>query len=165
MNRVESTAIIERGALLGNNCYIGHFTVIRPDVFIDDYSEIRAHCFVAQGARIGKHVHVMQFSNICRNCIIEDKVFIGMGLITTNTRKIAYLRDYDDICEAPYIEYGVRIGAHVTILPGVRVANNCLIGAGSVLTKSTEPYGIYIGVPAKRVGDVPDDQILKETSS
>ncbi|MBR1536811.1 MAG: hypothetical protein IJ630_07725 [Treponema sp.] len=43
------------------------------------------------------------------------------------------------------------IGANVTILDGVTVASGCVLAAGSVVTKSTEPNGVYAGVPARRI--------------
>ena len=51
------------------------------------------------------------------------------------------------------IEKDVWIGANVTILKGVTVAEGCVIGGGCVLTKSTHPYGIYVGVPGRRVSE------------
>ena len=160
MTRIESTAIIEPGAIIGENCYIGHFTVIRPGVVIGDYSEIRAHCFVAANAKIGSYTNVNQFTNICRDTIIEDYVFIGPGVIMTNTKKIAFRRDYDDISQAPYIERGARIGGGVTICPGVRIGENVVVGAGSVITKSLEPRYIYYGNPIKTIRPVPEEEIL-----
>jgi len=157
---IERTAIIESGAEIGEGCYIGHYAVIRPGVMIGNNSQVRAHCFIAEGAIIGEHTQVMQFSNICRGCIIENYVFVGMGCMTTNTRKIAYKRKYKDIAEPPIIRYGARIGARVTILPGVEIASNCLIGAGSVVTKTTFSRRIYIGSPAVDVGRVPDEEML-----
>jgi len=49
------------------------------------------------------------------------------------------------------IEDDVWIGANCTILDGVRIAKGCIIGAGSVVSKSTEPFGIYAGVPARLI--------------
>lgn len=51
------------------------------------------------------------------------------------------------------IKDNVWIGANVTILDGVIVESGCILAAGAVLTKSTEPNGIYAGVPAKRIKD------------
>jgi len=164
MKIIEYTAIIEEGAIIGENCYIGHYTVIRPGAIIGDHSHVRAHCFIAADAEIGKYVQVMQFSNICRNCIIEDKVFVGMGCMTTNTRNIAYLRDYEDVNTPPRICYGSRIGAGVKILPGITIGENCLIGAGSVVTHNTKPRKVYVGVPARYIGEVREEEILKWTS-
>lgn len=160
--RIESTAIVEDGAILGVDCYIGHFAVIRPRAIIGDRSHVRAHCFIAAEAEIGKDTQIMQFSNICRNAVVEDKVFVGMRCMTTNTRTIAYQREYEDINTPPRICYGARIGASVVILPGVTIGENCFIGSGSVVTKDTEPGYIYIGVPAKKIKRVPPEEILKK---
>jgi len=51
------------------------------------------------------------------------------------------------------IEDDVWIGVNCIILDGVKIAKGCVIGGGSVVTKSTEPYGIYVGNPAKKIGE------------
>jgi len=157
---VERTAIIESGAEIGEGCYIGHYAVIRPGVKIGNHSQIRAHCFIAADAIIGEHTQIMQFSNICRECYIGNYVFVGMGCMTTNTKIIAYKRDYKDIAEPPIIRYGARIGARVTILPGVDIASNTLIGAGSLVSKSTMAGRMYMGHPAKDIGKVPKGELI-----
>ena len=91
---------------------------------------------------------------------IKGKVVIGPGLsIITGDHKIDIVGKYmaditvnekdkeDD--QDVTIEKDVWIGSKVTILKGVTIAEGCVIGGGAVVTKSTEPYGIYIGVPAK----------------
>ncbi len=93
---------------------------------------------------------------------IEDKVIIGPGLtIITGDHKInkigKYMADITVKEKDPendqdvVIKKDVWIGSNVTILKGVTVAEGCVIGGGTVLTKSTEPYGIYVGVPGKKV--------------
>lgn len=49
---------------------------------------------------------------------------------------------------------GCWIGCNVTILPGVTIANGCVIGAGATVVKNTEPNGLYVGIPAKRIRDL-----------
>lgn len=91
---------------------------------------------------------------------IKEKVIIGPGLsIITGDHKIDIVGKYmadvtinekdkeDD--QDVTIEKDVWIGSNVTILKGVTIAEGCVIGGGAVVTKSTEPYGIYVGVPAK----------------
>lgn len=56
------------------------------------------------------------------------------------------------------IEDGCWIGANVTIMPGVRIGKGCIIGAGSLVTKSTEPDCIYIGAPAKKLRELKSQQ-------
>jgi acetyltransferase-like isoleucine patch superfamily enzyme len=162
MTRIESTAIIERDVRIGNYCYIGHFVFIRPDVVIGDYSQIRAHVVIAAKAKIGNGTNINQFTNICRDTIIEDCVFVGPGVIMTNTKKIAFRRQYNDISQAPYIEYGAMIGGGTTICPGVRIGRNSSIGAGSVVTKDTEPGWLYYGCPARKIRMLTEEEILGE---
>ena len=47
----------------------------------------------------------------------------------------------------------VWIASNAAVLPGVTVAKGCVIGAGTVVTKSTEPYSVYLGSPARRIGE------------
>jgi len=158
--RISELALIADSSTIGDNCFVGPFTVIRPHVTIGNNSEIRAQVFVAEGARIGNHVKILQLSNIVKYGVVEDCVFMGVGTILTNTKVIAHMRDYEDICEPPVIRFGARIGAGVRILPGVDVARNSSIGTGAVVTKSTVENGLYVGVPARLVGEVPIEQRL-----
>jgi UDP-2-acetamido-3-amino-2,3-dideoxy-glucuronate N-acetyltransferase len=160
MTKIESTAIIEENVKIGKDCYIGHFTIIRPGVVIGDNSEIRAHCFIAPNAKIGNNTNIYQYSNICQDAIIEDCVYIGPKVLFTNTRKIAFNRNYDFICTPPYVEYGVRIGGGVVLCPNVRLRKNCMIGAGAVVTKDTEEGWMYVGNPAKKIRLVNQEELI-----
>lgn len=104
---------------------------------------------------------------------IKDKVIVGPGLsIITGDHKIDIVGKYmadvtvdekdkeDD--QDVTIEKDVWIGSNVTILKGVTIAEGCVIGGGAVVTKSTEPYGIYVGVPAKYCRNRFSEEELKE---
>ena len=58
---------------------------------------------------------------------------------------------FEDVTEPIIIENDVWIGSGAILLPGITVANGTIIGAGSVVTKSTEPYGVYVGNPARLI--------------
>lgn len=88
---------------------------------------------------------------------IGNNVYIGMNCTFTcvshemgNEKQRAGINKYKDIV----IENGAWIGASVTILQGVNIAKGCVVAAGAVVTKSTEPNGLYAGVPAKRIKDL-----------
>lgn len=160
MTKIESTAVIEDGATIGENCYVGHFTLIRKGVIIGNNTQIRSHCYIGEDVVVGDRVLIRPFTDLCKSTVVEDKVFIGMGCMTSNTRKIAYLRNYTDINTPVRFCYGSRIGVGVTVLPGVIIGENSLIGAGSVVTKHTKARGMYIGAPAKYIKDVSEDEII-----
>lgn len=146
--------VIEENVLVGNNVLIESYSIIRPGVIIGDNTEIRPFCFIAEGARIGRKVKIFQYVNICKDAIIEDCVYIGPKTILTNTRKIAHLRKYRPEIDPPKICYGARIGTNVTILPGITIGRNALVGAGSVVTKDIPDLAVAIGSPARIVGEV-----------
>ena len=87
---------------------------------------------------------------------IGDDVSIAHGatvMATTHTfgDKEVMIRDQEVVSEPVVIESNVWIGAKASVLSGVTVKSGCVIGAGAVVTKSTEPNGVYGGVPAKRI--------------
>lgn len=161
---IQEGAIIEEGVSIGHGCFIGHYSIIRKDVTVGDNSEIRQLCFIAQGVTIGSGVKIFQLSNISKGSIIEDRAYIGANVLFTNTNKISHGRHYDPAIEGIYIEYGARIASGVSILPGVRIGREALIGLGSVVTKDCDPFWIYFGNPAEKVKPVPEEERLNYES-
>ena len=91
--------------------------------------------------------------------VLEENVHLGSDVrVITGTHLVAdtpLFRCGEHKTAPVKIQRGSWVGSGVTILPGVTVATGCVIGAGSLLTKSTRPNGIYIGSPAKRLRDLP----------
>jgi UDP-2-acetamido-3-amino-2,3-dideoxy-glucuronate N-acetyltransferase len=151
-------AYISTKVTIGRNCFIGYNTVIRPNVIIGDNSHVRSLVFVAENVSIGKNCKIIQFSNLCKNLVLEDDVFLGTGVLTYDTKKISHMRNYKPIGEPPYICRGSRVGSGVRINPGVTIMEGSMIDAASVVTKDTEPYGKYRGFPAIKIGEVPENE-------
>ena len=141
--------IISEKAKIGKDCWIGNFVHIRPYVTIGERSEIRDHVFIGPHVTIGKNTRVYQFANIGGWATIGDNVFFGGGSITTSDKEICY-PDKEGFKPDPVIvKDNVKIGFGVILLPGVVLAEGCRIGAGAVVTKSTEKGKTYVGNPAK----------------
>jgi len=150
--------IIEKNVKIGNNVFIGHYTHIRPNVVIGDDSEIRAFCTLAGDNTIGKKVKIFQYSNISKGTIIEDRAYIGAKVLTTNTRRIAHLRDYKPNLQGVHICYGARIGSGSKILPGITIGKNASIGLGAIVTKDVAENAIVYGDPGTYRGEVPEEE-------
>lgn len=141
-------------------------------VHIAEKSDIKGN----KNIYIGYDVAIGPRSLLCTtdaNIFIKDKVIIGPGLsVITGNHRVDVVGKYmadvtidekgKDDDQDVIIEKDVWIGANVTILKGVTVAEGCVIGGGTVLTKSTEPYGIYAGVPGRRIRERFTEQELVE---
>lgn len=152
---IENTAIIEDDVVIGDNCYIGHYAILRPGTVIGDNSEVRSHCFLAGDVKVGNNVKIFQFSNIGKGSIIEDDVYIGVRVLFTNTRKIAWRRDYEAELKPPYVKRGARIASGAILMPGVIIGEDSLVGAGALVDKNIPDRQIWFGVPARKKGEVP----------
>lgn len=117
---------------------------IGDDTFIGPFVEIQ------RGARIGKRGKIQSHSFICDLVHIGDDCFIGHGVMFVNDTFVTGgpAKGRRELWRATIIGNDVSIGSNSTIMP-VRICNNVVIGAGSVVTKDIEKPGIYLGNPAK----------------
>lgn len=130
---------------------------------IDDHVIVKPHCFFQAGSiTIGKDSFINRYCtfqdsghnsnfNIGKNVFIGPNcVFLGSSHEIGNSNRRAMKTYGGDIT----IEDGCWLGGCVTVLPGVTIKKGCVIGAGAVVVKDTEPNGLYGGVPAKRTKDL-----------
>jgi len=121
----------DKHALIYEGAEIGENTWIGPFTFIDANVKIGKNCSIAIGAQVLSHDTSLYHATMGKEPKIEKKTII------------------EDYC---------AIGANAVILPGVTIGHNSIVGAGSVVTKSVEPYTIVAGNPAKKIGAVKDEK-------
>jgi UDP-2-acetamido-3-amino-2,3-dideoxy-glucuronate N-acetyltransferase len=126
------------GCTIGNNSKVGAFVEIQKGSFIGENCKISSHTFICEG------VH------------IEDNVFIGHGVMFTNdlfprsTNQDGSPQTESDwkVIET-FVKRGASIGSNATILCGITIGENALVGAGAVVTKNVPPNTVVAGSPAK----------------
>jgi len=123
---------------------------------IGDNSKIGAFVEIQKNARIGANVKVSSHTFICEGVTIEDDVFVGHNVSFINdkfprsTNEGGALQTEEDWVVVPtVVRKGASIGTSVTILCGVTIGENAVVGAGSVVTKDVPPNAVVAGVPAK----------------
>ncbi len=123
---------------------------------IADNSKIGAFVEIQKGVKIGKNVKVSTHTFICEGVTIEDNVFIGHNVSFINdkmpcaTNPAGTLQNESDWRVVPtLVKQGASIGTSATIMCGVTIGENSIIGAGSVVTKDIPPNVIAAGVPAR----------------
>lgn len=99
---------------------------------------------------------------IGRDCTIAMEV-----LFTTSTHEVgpSNRRGGASVKAPIVVGDGVWIGARAMILPGVTIGSGCVIGAGAVVTRDCARNGLYVGVPARRVQDLPDSGFASPLTS
>jgi UDP-2-acetamido-3-amino-2,3-dideoxy-glucuronate N-acetyltransferase len=133
---------------IGERTRVWQFAVILEGASIGEDCNICAHTLIEGGAKIGNRVTIKSGVQIWNGSIIHDDVFVGPNVTFTND---AYpkSRHYDKIFRGVTIEEGASIGANATLLPGIRIGRNALVGAGAVVTKDVPPNAIVVGNPAR----------------
>jgi len=121
---------IYNSAKLGSNVQVGAFTEIGENVQVGNGVRIGFNCFIPE------------------NIKIENKVWIGPRVTFTNDM---YPPSGKDKWKTTLVKNCARIGAGVTVLPGIIIGEGALIGAGSVVTKNVPAGEVWAGNPAKKI--------------
>ena len=145
---------------LGDNVKIFNF-VNAYGCSIGDGSKVGAFVEIQKGATIGKNCKISSHTFICEGVTIEDNVFIGHGVMFTNDLfPKATNPDGSPQSEADwklvetFVKKGASIGSNATILCGITIGENALIGAGAVVTKDVPPNTVVAGNPARIMKEI-----------
>jgi acetyltransferase-like isoleucine patch superfamily enzyme len=154
-NSIQTTQLIAPDVKLGKDVRIFAFVNLYG-CEIGDNSKIGAFVEIQKNARIGKNVKVSSHTFICEGVTIEDDVFIGHNVSFINdkyprsTAPSGALQTESDWKVVPtLVGRGASIGTSSTILCGVTIGENAIIGAGSVVTKNIPANVVAAGHPAR----------------
>ncbi|MEY4134125.1 MAG: hypothetical protein RL386_475 [Bacteroidota bacterium] len=123
---------------------------------IDSGTKVGAFVEIQKGATIGKNCKISSHSFICEGVHIEDHVFVGHGVMFTNDLfPRAVNPDGSQQTEADwqvvetFVKKGASIGSNATILCGITIGENAMVGAGAMVTKDVPPNAVVAGNPAR----------------
>lgn len=129
---------------------------------ISDNTKIGTFVEIQKGSRIGKDCKISSHTFICEGVTIEDGVFVGHNVTFINdvfpraTAEGGRLKTEEDwVCVPTFVKQGASIGSSATLLCGITIGENAMVGAGSVVTKDVPANTVVAGNPA---------QILKRIS-
>jgi acetyltransferase-like isoleucine patch superfamily enzyme len=130
--RVWQFVVVLRGARIGAHCNICAQTLIEGDVVIGDRVTVKSGVQIWDGSVIG------------------DDVFIGPNATFSNDL-YPRSKQYPEKFQGVTIHKGASIGANATLLPGIKIGEKAMVGAGAVVTKDVPSRAVVIGNPAKIV--------------
>ena len=156
--------MIKKDVRLGKNVNIFHEDLVNLyGCEIGDNTKIASFVEIQKNVSIGKNCKIEAFAFIPEGVKIEEGVFIGPHVCFTNdklpraTNKDGSLKTAEDWeVTRTFVRKRASIGANATIICGVTVGENSIVGAGSVVTKDVPQNSVVVGNPAKAIGRVKD---------
>jgi len=139
---IHKLASVQYDYVIPASSMVWQFSVIIGEPEIGTNVNINANCLVEDNVFIGDNVTIKSGVQIWDGIVLEDDVFIGPNVTFTND---IYPRSkqHRDSYDKTIVGAGTSIGANSTILPGINIGRNVLIGAGSLVTKDVLDNTVY----------------------
>jgi acetyltransferase-like isoleucine patch superfamily enzyme len=140
--RIGDHVQIREGAVIGAGATIGSFVSVDPEVVVGERVSVQTRCYLARGTRI------------------EDDAFLGPGVTLTNDDTMGRHGEGEPLRGA-LLRRACRIGGGVVVCPGVEVGEEAFVAAGAVVAADVAPRAVVMGVPARKVREVGEEDLLE----
>src|SRR5215813_4894833 len=172
-DQVLDPCVIEDDCMIGAMVVIYRGCVVRRKVMVADMASLRENVEVGEFTIIGRGVTIENKVRVGSRCKleteayitalseIEDGCFIAPEVTFTNDNFLGRTKERFKFHKGVTMKRGARIGANVTVLPGITVGADALVAAGSIVTRDVPGGKVVLGTPAKAWRDVPVEQLLE----
>ena len=150
---IRSHTVIYAGNEIGRNFQTGNKVNVRESNHIGDNVSIGTLSVVEHHVRIGNNVRIHTQAFIPEFSVLEEGCWIGPNVVLTNA-KYPLSPGVKESLAGPVIRKGAKIGANATLLPGVTIGENAMVGAGSVVVHDVPAGAVVVGNPARVINDV-----------
>jgi acetyltransferase-like isoleucine patch superfamily enzyme len=153
-------AVVYAGTTIGAEAIVGDQAQVRERTEIGERTVIGRGAGIDNDVRIGARVKVQSQVYVTAYSVVEDDVFLGPGASTTNDDTMGrHGRDY--ALRGATIRRAARVGGGAVLVPGVEVGEEAFVAAGAVVTRDVPARALMMGVPARRVRDVAEAELLE----
>lgn len=157
---IRSHTVIYAGNVIGNGFQTGNKANIRESNEIGDNVSLGTLSVVEHHVRIGNGVRIHTQVFIPEYCVLEERCWIGPNVVLTNAKYPRSKNVKESLCGV-HVKKNAKIGANVTVLPGVTIGQNALVGAGSVVTKDIYKNTVVAGNPANIIKNIANIKAYK----
>ena len=140
--RVGDHAQIRDGARIGPGATIGSLSSVDPDVVVGARASVQARCYLSAGT------------------VVEEDAFIGPGVTLANDNTMDRHPDSMQL-QGPLLRRACRVGAGVVVCPAIEIGEESFVAAGAVVAADVAPRAVVMGVPARQVRQVSDEDLLE----
>lgn len=149
---VHDTAIVDRGAQIGEGSRIWHWVHVCAGARIGQNVSLGQNVFVGNKVYIGDNCKIQNNVSVYDNVTLEEGVFCGPSMVFTNVYNPRSLIERKSEYRATIVRQGATLGANCTIVCGVEIGKFAFVGAGSVVNRNVPDFALIVGVPGKQLG-------------
>jgi acetyltransferase-like isoleucine patch superfamily enzyme len=166
---IEAGAAICAQAIVLAGAHIGAGAIIGDQAFVRERAEIGAGTVIGRGSAVdndvvvGERVRVQTNVYLTAYSVVEDDVFVGPCAMTTNDDTMARHAPGAALRGAT-LRRACRVGGGAVLVPGVEIGEEAFVAAGAVVTNDVPPRALVMGVPARVVRQVADEELLERWS-
>ena len=153
-------AVVFTGTTLGAGVIVGDQACVRERCELGDEVVIGRGSHVENDTSIGARTRVQANAYLTAYSTVEEDVFIAPCVVTTNDNYMGRTEARLAEMRGPIIRRGARIGGGAVLLPGVEIGEEAFVGAGAVVLHDVPARAVVVGNPARKIRDVPDDELL-----
>jgi UDP-2-acetamido-3-amino-2,3-dideoxy-glucuronate N-acetyltransferase len=153
-------AVVYAGARLGAGVIVGDHAQVRERAVLGERTVVGRGSTVDNDVRVGARVRIQTTVYLTAYSVVEDDVFLGPGVVTTNDSTMARHPAGEPLHGATF-RRACRVGAGVVLTPGVEIGEEAFVAAGAVVTRDVAPRAVVIGVPGRVVREVGDADLLE----
>lgn len=164
---IEEGTTICCGAVVYAAAWVGAGVIIGDQVQLRERSRVGAGTVVGRGscvdfeAQVGARVVIQTGAYVTGGAVVEDEVFLGPGVVTTNDHSMGR-HPRGERLRGPVLRRACRIGGGAVLLPGVEIGEEAFVAAGSVVTRNVPSRQVVMGLPARPLREVSDEDLIEQ---
>lgn len=153
-------AVVYAGARLHDGVIVGDQAQVRERAVVGRGSVVGRASSVDFDAHVGERVLLQTDVYLTAGSVVEDDVFLGPGVMTTNDDTMGRHPAGQQL-RGPVLRRACRVGGGAVLVPGVVVGEEAFVAAGALVTRDVDARSVVIGVPARPVREVPEEDLLQ----
>jgi acetyltransferase-like isoleucine patch superfamily enzyme len=157
---VSTGAIVFAGTRIGERVIVGDQACVRERVSLGDDVVVGRGSLIENDTTVGAMTKIQADAYITAYSTLEEQVFVAPRVVTTNDNFMGRTERRHSLIKGPTIRHGARVGGGAILCPGVEIGEEAFVGAGAVVVRDVAPRTIVVGNPARKLRDVPSDELL-----
>ncbi len=153
-------AVVFAGTRIGSGAIVGEQAYVRERAVIGAGTVVGRGSVIDNDVPIGERVRIQTNVYLAAGSVVEDDVFVGPGVITSNDDTMG--RHAAGVGPSgALLRRACRVGAGAVLVPGVEIGEEAFVAAGAVVTKDVPARAVVMGVPARVVREVGEEDLLE----